>query len=191
MIIAFIIWSIVATIFLGIGIRCRKSSEAVGFFTFVKTPVVDDTWANDEEGFYKWSAGILGSFPISEERMIEAASARDNSDTYFPFTAFDESGPVGFFTMRIPGESNEEVRFGFVIIDPEIRGKGYGKQMMKLGLTFAFELYGAKKVRLGVFENNEAAYYCYKSAGFKETGEEEMYAIMDTEWKCMEMEIRR
>ena len=25
----------------------------------------------------------------------------------------------------------------------------------------------------------------------KETGEEEMYAIMDTEWKCMEMEIRR
>lgn len=42
MIIAFIIWSIVAAIFLGIGISCRKSSEAVGFFTFVKPPVVDD-----------------------------------------------------------------------------------------------------------------------------------------------------
>ncbi|MDD6156310.1 MAG: hypothetical protein PUB52_04785 [Lachnospiraceae bacterium] len=42
MIIAFFIWSIVAAIFLGIGISCRKSSEAVGFFTFVKPPVVDD-----------------------------------------------------------------------------------------------------------------------------------------------------
>ena len=42
MIIAFIIWSIVAAIFLGIGISCRKSREAVGFLTFVKPPVVDD-----------------------------------------------------------------------------------------------------------------------------------------------------
>ncbi len=42
MIIAFIIWSIVAVLFLGIGISGRKSKEAVGFFTFVKPPVVTD-----------------------------------------------------------------------------------------------------------------------------------------------------
>ena len=42
MIIAFIIWSIVAAVFFGIGISCRRSSEAVGFFTFVKPPIVDD-----------------------------------------------------------------------------------------------------------------------------------------------------
>ena len=40
MIIAFGIWSIVALIFLGIGVLCRKSQEAVGFFTFEKPPVV-------------------------------------------------------------------------------------------------------------------------------------------------------
>lgn len=42
MIIAFIIWSIVAVLFLGIGISGRKSKEAVGFFTFVKPPEVTD-----------------------------------------------------------------------------------------------------------------------------------------------------
>ncbi len=42
MIIAFIIWSTVAVLFLGIGISGRKSKEAVGFFTFVKPPVVTD-----------------------------------------------------------------------------------------------------------------------------------------------------
>ncbi len=42
MIIAFIIWSIVAVLFLGIGISGRKSKEAVGFFTFVKPPVITD-----------------------------------------------------------------------------------------------------------------------------------------------------
>lgn len=41
MVIGFIICSIVAVIFLGIGISCRKSSEAVGFFTFVKPPIVE------------------------------------------------------------------------------------------------------------------------------------------------------
>lgn len=42
MIIGFVIWSIVAVIFLGIGINCRKSHEAVGFFTFTKPPIVTD-----------------------------------------------------------------------------------------------------------------------------------------------------
>ena len=40
--IAFIIWSVVAAIFLGIGISCRKSSKPVGFFTFTNPPIVED-----------------------------------------------------------------------------------------------------------------------------------------------------
>ena len=42
MIIGFIIWSIVTVIFVGIGISCHKSNEAVGFFTGCKPPVVED-----------------------------------------------------------------------------------------------------------------------------------------------------
>lgn len=42
MIIGFVIWSIVAVLFLEIGISCRKSKEATGFFTFVKPPAVKD-----------------------------------------------------------------------------------------------------------------------------------------------------
>lgn len=40
--IVFIIWSIVAVLFLEIGISSRKSTEATGFFTFVKPPTVED-----------------------------------------------------------------------------------------------------------------------------------------------------
>ena len=42
MLIAFIIWSIVAVLFFVIGIVGRKSKEAVGFFAFVKPPEVKD-----------------------------------------------------------------------------------------------------------------------------------------------------
>ena len=65
-----------------------------------------------------------------------------------PFTAFDETGIVGFFTLRNPDESLDELRFGFVIVTPHKRGKGYGKAMLEPGIKFAFEIYGAKKVSL-------------------------------------------
>ena len=42
MIIAFVIWSIVAVIFLVIGLSTWKAKEAVGFFTFVNPPKVKD-----------------------------------------------------------------------------------------------------------------------------------------------------
>lgn len=44
MVFAFVIWSICALLFLGIGISVRKSKEAVGFFTFTKPPVVTDVY---------------------------------------------------------------------------------------------------------------------------------------------------
>lgn len=43
MIIAFVIWSVVAVIFLTIGVSAWQSKEAVGFFTFVNPPQVKDT----------------------------------------------------------------------------------------------------------------------------------------------------
>lgn len=42
MVIGFLICSIVALIFLGIGSSSRKMKEAVGFFTFVKPPKVEN-----------------------------------------------------------------------------------------------------------------------------------------------------
>ena len=42
MLIAFVIWSAVAVIFLAIGVSAWKAKEAVGFFTFVDPPQVKD-----------------------------------------------------------------------------------------------------------------------------------------------------
>ena len=63
--------------------------------------------------------------------------------------------------------------------------------MLELGKKFAFEIYGAKKLCLVVFENNPAALHCYKAVGFKETGIAEKYKLKDEEWTCIEMEMNR
>ena len=147
-------------------------------------------WTSGPEAFYKWSAGIMGEYPLSEERLLETVSGRADNTGYFPFTAFDENGIVGFFIIRIPGEDDKKVRFGFVIVNPSRRGMGYGKQMLKLGLKYAFEIYGAEEVSLGVFDNNQQAYYCYKSVGFSENGIKEEYTIGGETWTDVEMTFR-
>ena len=147
------------------------------------------SWMGEPEEFYKWSAGIMGDYPVSEKKLLETVSAREDNTGFFPLTAFDESGPVGFFTVRTPGEDNRKVRFGFVIVDPEKRGHGYGSRMLRLGLKFMFEIYGANEVSLGVFDHNLPAYHCYKSVGFRETGVRETYKICGKDWTAVEMVI--
>lgn len=149
------------------------------------------TWTSTPEEFYKWTAGIMGPCPLTEKRLLEVVSAREDNPKYFPLVAFDESGIVGFFTVRTPGEDDKKVRFGYVIVDPSKRGKGYGKQMLELGLKFVFDIYGAEEVGLGVFDNNLQAYHCYKSVGFSENGIRKEYNICDENWTDIEMIIYR
>ncbi|MGN0341841.1 MAG: GNAT family N-acetyltransferase [Roseburia sp.] len=143
------------------------------------------SWSKDERAFYKWTAGVLGEYSLTKEQF-SAVSDR------MAFTAIDDNEIIGFFTMRKPSESFDELRFGFVIVDSEKRGKGYGKRMLQLGIKYAIEIYGAKKVSLGVFENNQSAYHCYKAVGFKDimVDAPEIYHVLGEDWKCLELEMQ-
>ena len=140
------------------------------------------SWCHDEKEFYQWTAGVLGKYPITANQF-------DFVEKLMPFIAFDDSGLVGCFTVRNPEKSLEELRFGFVIIKPDKRNKGYGKDMLRLRIKFAYEIYGAKRVSLGVFENNNSAYRCYKGVGFQDVVLEkpEMYNVLGEDWKCKEL----
>ena len=128
------------------------------------------TWCKDEISFRKWSSDRWDSFPLTEADMnkkyVDHNGDCIEEDNFFPMTAFDESGVVGHLIMRFTDENKKILRFGFVIVDDSKRGMGYGKEMLKLALKFAFEILKAEKVTLGVFDNNMPAYFCYKSVGF-------------------------
>lgn len=143
------------------------------------------SWSKDEIAFYKWSAGVLGEYPISKEQFGFV-------NKLMPFTAINDDEVIGSFTIRRPSENFDELRFGFLVVDPQKRGQGYGKRMLQLGIKFAKEIFGAKKVSLGVFENNESAYYCYKAVGFQDIVLEktEKYTVLGEEWKCLELEMK-
>lgn len=149
------------------------------------------SWTKDEVAFRKWCADRYDKYPIRAEDINEHYVAMDDVDSFFQMTAFDESGIVGHLIMRFTDDNKNELRFGFVIVDDEKRGKGYGKEMLQLAIEYAFKILKVQKITLGVFENNEPAYYCYKSVGFKDVQlkEYEYYHVMGENWKCLELEM--
>lgn len=151
------------------------------------------SWIKDEVSFRKWCADRFEKYPITPDELNEQYASLKDADHFYEMTAFDESGVVGHFIMRFVDEEKTILRFGFVIVDDTKRGKGYGKEMLTLALKYAFDLLKVRKVTLGVFENNEAAYYCYKSVGFKdvELSKKEHYRVLGEEWNCLELEISR
>lgn len=154
-------------------------------------------WIKDEDAFRKWSTDRYPHYPITADDMnhkyMDCNGDCMEPDNFYPMTAFDETGIVGHLILRFTDEEKKVLRFGFVIVNDSKRGMGYGKGMLRLALQFAFDIFKADKVTLGVLENNPGAYYCYKAAGFRDvTGEEpEYYILMGKKIKCLELEITK
>ena len=151
------------------------------------------TWSEDEAAFRRWSADRLPAYPITAEDLNRHYDAMAESDSFFEFTAFDESGPLGHLIMRFTNEEKTTLRFGFVIVDPRRRAQGYGREMLNLAVRYAFEFLKVERITLGVFENNLPARRCYRAAGFRETPccEASWYHIGSEDWKCLEMVLEK
>lgn len=125
-------------------------------------------WIRDENALRLWSSDRFGDFPITAEDINRKYLAHNGDcaepDNFYPFTAFDEDGPVG---------------------------QGYGRAMLSLAANFAFDIFGAEKITLGVFAHNEPAYRCYKAVGFTETGLNHNCEIAGQPWHIIEMVLEK
>lgn len=151
------------------------------------------SWIKDEYGFYQWSADRINQYPLTAGILNAHYAEYADSDAFWEMTAVDEEGiPRGHFIMRYPEENHEILRLGFIIVDSELRGKGYGKAMLNLAIRYAFEFLKVRKITLGVFANNPSAFHCYRAAGFQVIeGADCEFRIGKEVWKCIEMELTR
>ena len=155
------------------------------------------SWIKDEAALRRWSSDRYGPWPVTardmNEKYLEHNGDCPEPDNFYPMTAYDETGVVGHLILRWTDEGKTVLRLGFIIVDDAKRGRGCGREMVRLAMRYAFGFLQARKLTLGVFENNPAAYRCYRAAGFREipdlppTG----YAVMGERWKCIEMEMLR
>ncbi len=148
------------------------------------------SWIKDERGLYQWSADRMEKFPISGDDLNRNYESKINSERFIPLTAVDElDNVIGHLFIKYPSETNNStVRFGYVIINPAMRGCGKCKEMLTLAIDYAKNVLHASLITLGVFTNNENARYCYEAMGFK-VRETMTYSMTIGEWECMEMEL--
>ena len=147
-------------------------------------------WLRTEEELYKWSADRFNKFPLLENDIDDNYAPQIKTGRFIPLTAVDEdNNAAGHFIIRYPFEDNDTtVRFGFVIIEPSLRGKGYGKEMLLLGIRYVKENLTAKRIDLGVFLSNDSAMNCYKAIGFKEYNRRKCEMAIGI-WDCVDMEL--
>ena len=147
-------------------------------------------WIKDRDCFMKWGGSLFGEFPITADIIDDKYRLKNGGceepDNFYPWIAFDdESGVVGHFIMRYIHGDNRILRFGWVIVDDKISGKGYRTEMLRLGLKYAFEILNVDVVTIGVYENNDRAHNCYRKLGFvdKEIVQKEPWNVIEMESK--------
>lgn len=148
------------------------------------------SWTDGIESFYRWSAGVLGSYPIDGVKFNERIKELKASKLFYPYVFKTGDEVIGFFSLRYKVEIVNDLTIGFIILDPKHRGKGYGEKMLNLAINLAFSKYKADSVNLRVFKDNTAAYNCYKKCGLKENGITDVYEILDSKWDVVELEMK-
>ena len=153
------------------------------------------SWVRDEETFRRWVTDRYPGYPITPEQMNEKYFIHNGDcrepDNFYPMTACDEKGLLGHLILRFTDERKETLRFGFVIVDDSRRGAGIGRQMLGMAVKYAAEFLGAKKLTIGVLDNNPGALRCYLGAGFREVPQAEpvYYELLGQRIRCIELEM--
>ncbi|WMI80743.1 GNAT family N-acetyltransferase [Anaerotignum sp. MB30-C6] len=145
-------------------------------------------WVKDETTYYQWCAGLIGEYPLKEERLNMYYDKLQDNTACWGMTAEDEMGVVGHMCMRFLDRARETVRLGFVLVDHERRGQGLGRELVSMGIRYAHIFLGAKQISLGVYAGNTCAKKCYESLGFVQDGDLVIkYEVKEEDWDCIEM----
>ena len=150
------------------------------------------SWIRDEYAFRQWSADRFDQYPLTADALNAHYDAQRMNDAFYPMCVYDEEGIQGHLILRFTDPEKKHLRFGFIIVNDQKRGKGLGKEMLGLAIRYGRDLLKSESISLGVFENNPAAYYCYQSVGFREIKlpTPETYQVFGETWPCIEMVLQ-
>jgi RimJ/RimL family protein N-acetyltransferase len=135
-------------------------------------------WRND---FYVQRT--FGSLPraVSIEETTEVFEKRAKSTEDYWFTIYEKETlrPIGTTDLFSVDFRWRICSFGMMIGEADARGKGYGTEVVRLMLDYAFTALGLNNVMLTVAEYNLAGRRAYEKAGFKEFGRRREADIMN------------
>ncbi|MDC1141646.1 GNAT family protein [Planctomycetota bacterium] len=144
--------------------RAREESDAAFFTEILQMPLI------------RQHLGI-GRFPFNEEgerkflqHSSEPPAIDAATDVAFVFGLKGETEPLGSSGLHRINWLHRNPEWGIVIGRPEEWGKGYGREVAKTMLNYAFRTLNLHRVYLRVDAGNEKGIKSYLATGFKQEG---------------------
>ncbi len=149
------------------------------------------SWFKSEAEVVQWG-GPLMRFPLDEPQL---RNLLDECDSTPPRRLCWMSTYDGLYVGHIElgfDWRNGNAVIQRVAIDPEHRGLGYSKQMMKLAMEQAFSYPQIDRLELNVYSFNTAAIKAYTRVGFTHEGTRRSSTLVGNErWDTAIMAILR
>lgn len=138
-------------------------------------------WSKDDKDFLKQWSNF--TYPLTEEQMID----RIDSHKFCVYMIENDNEPIGTVQLFRFDNENNSAKAGCFLINPELRGKGFGTEALKLLIDIAFNEKGLDILELSVYDYNKDAQKCYEKCGFVKTGE----STRPNGWVVYDMEIKK
>lgn len=137
-------------------------------------------WKNSAyESFYEYPLFNSGQEMWFEKHM------RSND---FLFIVYESSTKIGMIGLSNIDNRNRNAKLLRFVLDEEFRGKGYGREALRLLLDYAFNHLNLHSVYLDTFKHNVRIINFYKKAGFKQEGIKRQHIYKDGKYNdlvCM------
>lgn len=129
-------------------------------------------WINDPE-IHRWM--MSGHVPVSaaaEVAWYEHSEELQRAGEAYRFEVHDASDGalIGTCGLEHVSALHRHGEIGLLIAPPDRWGRGFGADVLRTLLRFAFDTLGMHTARITVFAGNERAFELYKRVGFTETG---------------------
>lgn len=152
------------------------------------------TWSRDSEYWRLMDAGaaFMPSARDASAHFEKELSELDPAVYFFGARTIADDKLVGEMALEVVNWSGGEGLIALGIGDRENWGKGYGVEMTKLLLQFAFMEVNLRRVTLNVFEYNPRALRAYEKAGFRHEGRQRGFLNKEGKrWDMLFMGILR
>lgn len=130
------------------------------------------SWSRDSEYWRLMDAGVV-RMPSVKDAVKHFERELEEPETgiyFFSARSLADDRLIGEMVLDIVNWTGRDAFVGLSIGERENWGRGYGTEMMKLLLQFAFMEVNLRRVTLTVFEYNPRAIRSYEKCGFRHEG---------------------
>ena len=102
-------------------------------------------------------------------RVLTVPGLKETESLIFAIIETLSNRPIGYVSIKGVDRFKKFAELGIAIMDKEYRRKGYGSQVLKQAVEYAFNELGLSRLKLTVFPFNNTAIRVYEKIGFHNT----------------------